>query len=286
MKIFDSHIHIFTKKVVCNVQQNKRLVERLKLQTKGAEARVNLETLEAEMETTDVSAALMLPTANVGGVSKTNRDCVAMAARSNRLMTAGTLHPDYFDIEQELVYLSNHNVRFIKLCSFSQGFRLNGPAALKMFNTIEMTNKKSLAPFSVVLDTLVTADTYFGTRPEYTTTPKLLGEIAGRYPGINFIGAHMGGLDAPFEDISRYLKPRPNLYLDTSNAAHVLTKDDFVHVLKRHGSRHVLFGTDWPWFTHEKEVPYINRLLDMAKFSGKEKKDVFSCNLARLLGMT
>ena len=283
MKIIDSHIHLFTPKVISNVARRSELVQQLKLQTIGAENRIHLETLKKDMAAAGVEGALMLPTASVAGVKKTNHDCVETASRFNWLMTAGTLHPGYLHNTEELSYLQRHHVRIIKLCSFSQGFVLDAPDTLAMFDAIQAANGKSKTPFSIVLDTLQGADHYFGTLPEFNTTPKLLGTLADRYPGINFIGAHMGGLDGSIDDICHYLTPRANLYLDTSNAAHTLTTQAFIRLLKLHGPQHILFGTDWPWFTHESEVKLIEKLLNKAGFSEKEKSDVFSANLSALV---
>ena len=285
MKIFDCHIHIFTAKVISNVSKKMQMIQRLKLQTEGAARRIDPSILEKEMLAAGVEGALMLPTASVNGVKKTNCACVKMASQFKWLMTAGTLHPDYLHNEQELVNFRLNSVRVIKLCSFSQGFTLDASPTLKMFDAIQAANENSIVPFAVMLDTLQGADYYFGTLPAYNTTPKQLGYLADRYPGINFIGAHMGGLNGTVDEICRYLTPRPNLYLDTSNAAHTLNKKDFSRILELHGPRHILFGTDWPWFTHENEVKHIDGLLDFVGFSEKEKSEVFGANLFALLGI-
>ena len=283
MKIFDSHIHLFTDKVIYNVQKKTEMVRQLKLQTNGAENRTSAESLKADMAAAGVEGALMLPTANATGVHKTNENCINTAAGNPFIRTAGTLHPDAPDNEAELTFLQQHHVRVIKLCSFSQGFALNGPNTIKMFETIQMANEKSDTPFAVVLDTLYTADRYFGTLPEFNTTPKRLADLADRYPGINFIGAHMGGLDAPFDEIHRHLRPRANLFLDTSNAAHTLSNKHFCDIVAKHGPSHILFGTDWPWFNHAKEVALIKNLLDEVRFNKAEKNRVFGSNIHKLL---
>ena len=95
----------------------------------------------------------------------------------------------------------------------------------------------------------------------------------------------MGGLGAPFEELSRCLEPMPNFYLDTSNAAHTLTEDQFVQMLRRHGPEHILFGTDWPWFLHKSEIGLINGRMDTAGFTLTEKKAVFSGNIEAILGI-
>ena len=61
MKIFDSHIHIFTEKIIRNVQQKKEMVKRLKLQANGAEKRSNVYQLKEDMGSFDFEGALLLP---------------------------------------------------------------------------------------------------------------------------------------------------------------------------------------------------------------------------------
>ena len=284
MKIIDSHIHFFTPKVISNVSRKTEMVQQLRLQTKGAERRTSPEALQKDLLTAGASGALLLPTAGINAVQKTNRTCIETASRFNWLYTAGTLHPGYPHNETELAYLRANGVRVIKFCSFSQGFALDSSVTLKMFDAIQTVNEGSQTPFAVVLDTLQRADIHFGTLPEYNTTPKGLGKLADRYPGINFIGAHMGGLNASFDEMNRYLTPRPNLFLDTSNQAHLLSPKEFLRLLETHGPHRILFGTDWPWFIQEKEVEHIDGLLNRAGFSEKEKNSVFSVNISHLLG--
>lgn len=284
MKIFDSHIHLFANKVIFNVRQKKEMVRQLKLQPDGAENRTSAKSLKADMAAAGVEGTLMLPTANATGVRKTNKHCINTTTANPFIKTAGTLHPDAPDIDAELTFLQQHHVRVIKLCSFSQGFALNSSNALKMFEAVQSANENSGAPFAVVLDTLYTAHRHFGTRAEFNTTPKRLAALIDRYPGINFIGAHMGGLDAPYDEISRYLHPRPNLFLDTSNAAHTLLKKEFCNLVEQLGPNRIIFGTDWPWFNHAKEVTLINNLLDNVGLNRAEKKRVFGSNIYQLLG--
>ena len=285
MRIFDSHVHIFNSKIIGNVIPRTDLVRALCLEIENIENRLSPSALINQLREADVSGALMLPTADVNKVAKVNRECIETARGIPGLYTAGTLHPEFDDIEEELLRLNQSSVHVIKLCSFSQKFALCGSKTYKMFERIQSFNGTLKIPFSVVLDTLTLADRYFGTDPDHTTTPRALMDLVAHFPGIRFIGAHMGGLGAPFELLDRYLKPMPNFYLDTSNAAHILTEDQFIRMLRRHGSEHILFGTDWPWFLHQSEIDLIDRRLESAGFTLPEKQAVFSGNIEAILGM-
>jgi len=284
MKIFDSHIHLFSEAVIANVARRGALVQRLHLQCEGAEKRTSITVLKEALLAAGVERALLLPTASAGRVEDVNRATVRTATEHAWLLAAGTLHPEAPNIEQELCYLQKHHIRIIKLCSFSQRFSLMAPATMEMFNLIQEKGRQRDAPFTVVLDTLQQADKYFGTLPEHNTTPHLLAAVADRYPEINFIGAHMGGLGGDFMDLCRNLAPRTNLFLDTSNAAHTLTEKEFCQLLELHGPGHILFGTDWPWFDHRGEVEIIGRLLDLAGFDDTDQQRIFAGNLSELIG--
>ena len=285
MKVLDSHIHIFNSKIIENVITRTELVDRLCLYTEDIHDRLTPTALLNDMSSGGISASLMLPTSDVANLEKTNRACIELAEGIPELFTAGTLHPDYNDITEELSYLSGAGVRVIKLCSFSQGFALDHSKTQHMFQRIQDFNNISEKSFTVVLDTLTLADQYFGTDLENTTTPAGLFRLVSSFPGIDFIGAHMGGLGAPFEELTRDLKPLPNLYLDTSNASHTLSTDQFVRMLQMHGPGHILFGTDWPWFLQSNEVKLVDGFLEKAGFSTQEKEAVFHGNLEKILGV-
>jgi predicted TIM-barrel fold metal-dependent hydrolase len=283
--IIDAHIHIFTPAIIANVCKHRQLVADLHLEAQAATQRLTPDALDRAMDMAGVELALHLPTANAAGVAKVNDRALALASDHPQIATAGTLHPEGKGIRDQLARLRTCGVRAIKLSSFSQGFELDGPQALAMFEKINAHNTNCLGPFFVVLDTYYTASRYFGSDPEHTTTSKRLDALVRQFPSICFVGAHMGGLCAPQNEVLDYLSPSPTLYLDTSNAAHTLPGDVFIRLLKRHGPEHILFGTDWPWFHPKTEIPLIEDLLKKAGFSKTQRNRVFGENAAGLLGL-
>ena len=259
------------------------MVERLHLRVEGAEERITLDKLKQTMHQAQIDTCLLLPTAGKDGVAKTNDRCWKITRETTGVLTAGTLHPGYPDNPVEIERFKDRGIKGIKFSSFSQGFALDSPEAFELFDRLHQENQDQNHRFFVVLDTFYEAHCFFGTSSRYTTTPKRLGHLVKQYPGIPFIAAHMGGLTAPFEDICNYLPPLPNLFLDTSNAAHTLSKQEFIHLLKTHGAEHVIFGTDWPWFDPAAEMALISGYLEEAGFSMKDKDEVFGGNIARLL---
>jgi len=281
--IIDGHAHLFHPKVISNVKKRKELVERIKLQTDRVENRVGIAPLESDVQKNGIAACLILPTALSHEVSQINDTFYETVKTSDCLYTAGTLHPDYAGNEEELAKLKKRKINGIKLCSFSQRFALDATKTYEMFELIQEFNINQNSGFFVELDTLYRADKFFGSHPEHNTTPELLAQLVKHFPKVNFIGAHMGGLSAPFKEISTWLTPYDNLFLDTSNAAYVLAETEFISLLKTHGPEHIVFGTDWPWFTHDREIAMQQKLYKKAGFSQEELDLVFSKNVAGLM---
>jgi uncharacterized protein len=171
-----------------------------------------------------------------------------------------------------------------KFSSFSQKFDLSSPEVRVMLNELgKLARNRNLRPV-IIFDTFARADTFLEANPNHLTTPFRLSQLVHRHQDIDFIGAHMGGLLADFDEIRRDLPPAPNLYLDTSNAGHTLQEVQFMELLRIHGSSHVLFGTDWPWFVHGPELSKIKKLLLKAGYDQAQQASVFGGNAVRLFG--
>ncbi len=283
--VFDCHTHLFPPAVFANTARLEGLAAALRLQVDQARARTDKEILKHESRDAGVHACLLLPTAPASGVRKINDTFLRIVEAEDSLFTAGTLHPSDPGVDEELELLAGHGVLALKFSSFSQGFDLQSEETLQLFEKIRKHNSAGKSRFFVILDTFYQADLYFGAPKERVTTPRKLGRLAAGFPEVDFVGAHMGGLSAPYREILEHIVPMPNLYLDTSNAAHVLSRDEFLRLLHLHGPEHILFGTDWPWFGHKEEIPLIGGLLQAAGFSDEERSKVFAGNISRLLNI-
>jgi uncharacterized protein len=281
--IIDGHVHDFSLKIVANVAKREEMAKLLCLETKQAKERISIANLIKRMKVCNIDSALLLPTAPARIVTKVNSQFIETARQHNALFTAGTLHPEFQDIKNELKKLSDGNVKAIKLCSFSQGFKLNSEQTFNLFNEIQDFNTANDYSFFVILDTFTLAHKYFGTAPENTTTPERIRIVVKKFPKINFVAAHMAGLRAPFIEVKKFIRKYDNLFLDTSNATHTLSQTEFVELIKIHGPERIIFGTDWPWFDFKKEYKLVENLSDKAGFSDIQKNMIFGKNIHDLI---
>jgi uncharacterized protein len=281
----DSHCHIFTPKILKNVSGRTAMMKELNLDGKGAFDRVDPDSLAKSALENNLDYCILLPTASPESVVATNRRFIEISRAFPRLKTLGTLHPMMENLSDEISRTCNSGVRGFKFSSFSQRFDVLWPEVDAMLDKIERgASERGFVP-AVVWDTFTKADLYFGAKADHITTPQKLDAVVNQHPGINFIAAHMGGLLADFDELRSGLKPAPNLFLDTSNAAHTLTEDRFVELLHLHGPANILFGTDWPWFDHTAELQRIHTLMDKADFSGSDQDKVFGATAGRLFSL-
>ncbi len=185
-------------------------------------------------------------------------------------------------LEKEARRIFSMGIKGFKFSSFTQRFDLESSAADEMLSVVEHAGALFGIKPVAVFDTFVKADAYFGADPNHLTTPRKLAQAAERHQALRIVAAHMGGLTAEFQEIATYLKPRENLYLDTSNAAHTLSKDEFISLLLIHGPERILFGTDWPWFHYREEIPLIRGLCSSAGFRDDQIQMIMGGNAAAL----
>jgi uncharacterized protein len=283
--IIDCHTHLYTQAIIANVLSIEGLAAFLHLEAKSVKGRTDKTALKREAAASGVQACLLLPVAPATGVHETNDRFLKIIEGETNLYTAGAIHPSMPTPDEELARLRQCGVRGLKLSSFSQKFDPASEESLQLFKKISHYNVQLNSRFFVILDTFYQADLFFRNSRDYITTPEKLGRLAVQFPEIDFVAAHMGGLSAPFYEIENHLTPGNNLYLDTSNAAHMLSHEEFIRLMAIHGPDKILFGTDWPWFGHDDETTFIRELLKKAGFTQADQSKIFGGNIARLLGI-
>jgi uncharacterized protein len=280
----DSHCHIFTNRIVENVKNRPAMVKELHLNVPDAARAFDANALEKRAEANGVDLCLLLPTADPDKVRTENDRFIQLTTRFSRLRTLATLHPMMRGLSDEAARILDTGINGFKLSSFSQRFDPSSTEVEVMLTEVErLGHNRGIRP-TLVFDTFVRGDLHFGASADHLTTPSKLAQLVHRHPAIDFVGAHMGGLLADFDEIRRYLLPAANLYLDTSNASHTLAEDQFVALLQIHGSAHILFGTDWPWFDHAAERSRISTLLVKAGYNDADQAAVFGGNSLDLFG--
>ena len=95
--------------------------------------------------------------------------------------------------------------------------------------------------------------------------------------GGTMIAAHFGG-QSQWDEVEEYIVGT-NIYIDTSMGFDYYSEEQFMRIVKNHGSDKVLFGTDSPWSNSGKER---ERLLALP-LPVEDKENILHKNAERLL---
>lgn len=164
-----------------------------------------------------------------------------VAGSGGRLTGLGTLHPDSEDIAGDIAHLESLGLRGVKLHPDIQQFKIDDYRCLKIYELCEGK-----------LPILMHTGDY---RYDFSNPNRLL-PVLKIYQGLTVIGAHLGGWSI-WEDASRQLAGIPNFYVDCSSSFPYLKPEQARAIILRYGVQRVLFGTDYPMWTVQKELDYF-----------------------------
>ena len=93
------------------------------------------------------------------------------------------------------------------------------------------------------------------------------------------IAAHLGG-QSLWNEVEEYLVGT-DIYIDTSMGFSMYPTEQFLRIVKNHGSEKILFGTDSPWSDSGKEREFLTTL----PLADEEKENILHRNAEKLLGI-
>ena len=200
-------------------------------------------------------------------VKSINEFIATEVANSHGLMTGlGTLHPDSTDLKADLAHLMSLGLRGVKLHPDIQAFKIDDYRCLKIYELCEENNLPIL---------MHTGDN----RYDYSN-PNRLVPILEIYKNLKIIGAHLGGWSIWEEAVEAY-SGMDNFYVDCSSSFPYLKPDTALSVIRKYGSKKVLFGTDYPMWSAKNELDYLLNL----PLEKNEKNDILNMNAKRLFGL-
>lgn len=192
----------------------------------------------------------------------------AAAIQGGKLRCFGTVHPDSPDPGAEVYRIHQLGLKGVKLHPDYQGFFADDPKVDPIYDACRALKLPVL--FHAGWDYI---------SPEVSHgSPKAIAAVLERFPGLTIIAAHLGGMQR-CEEAEEYLIGKP-VYIDTSMAWHFASPQQARRLLLRHDPERILYGSDCPWGSMEKDRPYLENL-----GLGEELMEkIWHRNALRLLG--
>lgn len=282
--IIDFHTHVFPDKIADRVIKS---IEKNTLEHQGilinsglsedlpsvaerfmAVIPATLDAIKKSMSENGIDASLVLPIATTLTQSTSINKFAEQINNKNGIYSLGSLHPFQEDWESVLYGIKEKGLRGIKLHPEYQNFYIDCPESIRVLKKCEE------------LDMLVVlhAGNDVGIAPPARCMPDRLRRILDYHvSGKNIVAAHMGGWEA-WDDVEKYLVGTP-VYFDTAYTLSCMDKEQFVRIVKNHGSEKILFGTDSPW-RHQGETA---QCLSEIGLTEGELANIFYKNAKKLL---
>ena len=176
----------------------------------------------------------------------------------------GTLHPASDDIEGDFNYLCDLGLKGVKLHPDFQLFALNEKKAFDLGEVIAAGDVPLLI--------------HCGDFRYNYSNPEQLIPFLDNFPDLTVIGAHFAGWSM-WEDATRQLSGRENLYVDLSSSLYALSAETANELIHAYGTDKVLWGTDYPMWDSVSEMEYFNRI----DLTDEERSMILYENAAKLL---
>lgn len=259
----DSHCHIFPDKIAQKAVNGTDTFYGTKSFGNGTVSDLLKAGTAAGVDKFVVQSVATTPK-QVAGINRFIAEQVS--EHGERFYGFGALHPESPDIKSDVKELISLGLHGVKLHPDIQGFKLNDPRCLAIYELCEENGLILL---------LHTGDYRYD-----NSNPNRLLPLLRKYTKLTVIGAHLGGWSL-WETAYESLAGIPNLYVDCSSSLPYLTDEAARKAIYAYGANRVLFGTDYPMWDPEAE---IKRLLSLG-LDDNEYRMIFGDNAKKLFGI-
>lgn len=248
--IVDSHAHIFPAKIAYKAVESIGAFYDLKMNKSGTS-----DDLIKSGDAINVQKYIVHSTATTAAQVDTINNFIHLECETHpQFIGFGTLHPELEDYASTIDIIKSFGLHGIKLHPDFQNFEIDSPKAIEMFKAIADSG----------LPTLV----HMGDSRYEGSRPTKLARVLELIPNLRVIAAHLGGYERWNEALDCLIGK--DLLIDTSSSLSFLPKKKALDIIHAHGVDKVVFGVDFPMWSHDDEfarymslglTPAENRLI-------------------------
>lgn len=187
----------------------------------------------------------------------------------DKIVSFGGIFPHTDDYKRDIDYVCSLGLKGLKFHPEYQDFTVDTDEMLKIYDYA--LSKGLILLFHAGFD--------IAYQPPFHSSPKQFRHIMDEMQGGVIIAAHMAGM-YEWDETEKYLVGQ-SIYLDTSMGFDFYSEEQFLRIVKNHGSDKILFGSDSPWSDGGKEIARLKAL----PLSDAEKADILGENGRKLLNI-
>ena len=233
MKVFDIHTHIFPDAIAEKAVNNLADYYKVDMNGLGTYEDYKKSIREAEV----IKKCLVFSTATTAHQTESVNNFVSKLIGDD-IVGFGSIHPDYDGIENEIDRMISMGLRGIKIHSDFQGFDVDCKKACRIYEYAQKVKMPMLF--------------HAGDENVDSSSPKRFRHIKEMFPDLIMIVAHLGGYRA-WDDAEKYLVGQ-DVYFDTSSTLWKLGAEQAVRIIRNHGTKKCLFGSDYPMHNQRKSI--------------------------------
>ena len=268
--IIDFHTHVFPDKIA-----QKTIAY---LSEKGgippfSDGSVN--GLLARMSEANVDVAVNLPVlTSPAQFDSVNRFAAEInrtyEVEARRIISFAGIHPKCDDIEGKMAWIASQGFRGVKVHPDYQETFIDDEGYLRILSAART--------HGLIVVTHAGVDCGFKGLP-VRCTPERARRVIDAVPYSRFVLAHCGAIDM-FDGVLELLCGK-DVYLDTAYVLRFISPEIFKSILQKHGADRILFASDSPWSSMEKDA----EILRSFALDKKTEDMIFFENAKRLLGI-
>ncbi len=280
--IIDLHTHIFPDKIA------ERTVEKLCMASHTRPfSDATADGLRRSMQAAGVALSVVMPVAtNPHQVVHVNDASAQLNEQGEGLMSFGCIHPDCEQWKEELDRVVRLGFKGIKLHPIYQGMDIDDARYVRV---LARAGEQGLV-------VMTHAGKDIGFPGQDNCTPEMLRRAVRAAGPVQLIAAHMGGwhnwdrvcdqlADLPTVGLDTayvlgLVRPEPEDYYSPEERV-MMSKEQFVSMVRTFGAQRIFFGTDSPWRGQREEVAAIEEL----PLTQEEKQAILGGNARKLLGL-
>jgi len=221
--------------------------------------------LIAEMDRTGVDTSVVQPVATKPSQVSAINDWAAGIA-DDRIVAFGAMHPATDDPSGEIARMASLGLKGFKMHPEHQDFEPHDPRLDPIWSAA--VEHRMIVLFHAGADVI---------HPSVRGTAVSFARLIDAWPELRAILAHLGGF-RQWEQVAEHLQGR-DIWLDTAYTLGHLPDEEFVTLVRAHGTDRVLFGSDGPWTDAAAEITHLGSL----GFSEEELANILGGNAQRIL---
>jgi len=264
MRIIDVHTHAFPDSLAA------RAMQALKDDAEGATAYLD-GTLGALLGSMDAAGIERAVVASIATKPEQFPSILrwSKAIASDRIIPFPSIHPADPQVAERVRELAAEGLQGLKLHPYYQGFDLDDPQLLPLYEAIQRSGLILLCHtgFDFAFPRVRRCD------------PARIVRLVEAFPELKLVTSHLGAWE-DWEEVQKHLVGKP-VYMETSFSFEPPHRERSREILLAHPQERLLFGTDSPWRSQAETIEAIRSL----GLGAEREACLFFRNAERLLGL-